>query len=471
MITTAQIQSAIALLNGQDIQPTAGGVQFKDAAPFLAGVVDNGVSPDDPRVIKRTNEATKIVLDNLIPVGGMMTVNTVASGTLLVLPPSMENCIEAVPVDPNTAVYGDTDITQGWYEIVNNSTYLDPFQHHDNPVVDHGLWPKGSSGANANILVRVYEFPGLTPVTATVAVTGAKRYVPLKGDADFLIVQNLEALKLIILSIERNENSQPDEAQKYMQQGLEMLQAEVKKHLLDPRNYMRRKSQYQNESMLMPENTMGWVRANIALDLEAALKTGRRDLIWSINQIERRIMQNGKIYKDMIRHIDTTVVGGIVYFPVNVEAVLAVDLNGCPIPIRSQFFQYLDNGPGKFPVHNMLIDHGNEMLAGTQTIRRKYRLVADCTTSQTLSAICLLKWVAKEPTDYMTIKNYEALRLMMTAKFLEEKEDWQNAQANEAKAFEVLETELKNYLSGIRVTPHIQTYGFGLGNVGNYWTM
>lgn len=466
-MTTDDIKAAIAqLTQPQDVQPLSGGLQFKDAAPLVAGVVENGVCQDDPRVLLRLNEATKIILDTLIPVGGMATANVKAYKTILALPPVMENCIEAVPLDQNTSVRGEKDVTDYWYEIVNGSTYLDPGQQHDNPLIDHGLWPMSN---DASKLVRVYEFPGLEPDNSVVTVTGAKRYVPLRQDSDYLIFQNIEVLKLMILAIERGENSMPDEAQKYRQQSLELAQAEVKKHILDPRNYMRRKAQYYDEMFSFPESTAGWTRANIALDVEDALKTGRHDLLWSINQMERRIMQRGVIYKDMITHLTTTVVGGHVYFPVNVEAVLAADMEGRPIPIRSEFFQYLENGPGGRPQHQMLIDQGNEMVGAS--IRRKYKLISDCTQGQKLSAVCLLKWIAKKPEDYMTIKNYEAMRMLMTSKFLEEKEDWKNAQSNQVSAFKILDDELKNYLNGIRFTPHIQTEGFGLGSVGNYWTL
>lgn len=468
-MTSAQIQDAISQLQpSQGVFPTPGGLQFKDAAPLIAGVVENGVCPDDPRVLTRLNEATKIILDTLIPVGGMAQALVTAVNTLLVLPPSMENCIEAVPFDSTTSVRGDKDVTQGWYEIVNNSTYLDPFQHHDNPVIDFGLWPKGT-GKDAAVLVRVYAFPGLQPANATVVVTGAKRYIPITQDNDYLIVQNIEAIKLVIQSIERIENNQTDDGLKLRDTAMKLLQDEVKKHILDPRNYMRRKSQYYDEMVSFPENTMGWMRANIALDVEEALKSGRQDLIWSINQAERRIMQRGIIYKDMIVRIKTTVTGGTVYFPVNVEAVLAVDLNGQSIPIRSEFFQYLENGPGAFPAYSMLIDQGNEKIGAS--VRRKYKLIANCTEGQTLSAVCLLKWVSKKPEDYMTIKNYEVMRMMMTSKFLEEREDWKNAQANQQAAFDLLDKELKTYLSGILHTVHVQTTGFGLGDTGNYWSM
>jgi hypothetical protein len=210
------------------------------------------------------------------------------------------------------------------------------------------------------------------------------------------------------------------------------------------------------------------VRANIALDIELALKTGKVDLTWSINQIERRLMKP-KIWKDMIVEVQAAVVGGFIYFPQYVGSVLAVDLDGSPIPIRSQFFEHLENGPGMFSVHSFLKDCGDEYNPKTQTTRRKYKLIADCTAGDCINAICQVRWIYKKPNDVMTIKAYEAIRLGMTAKFLEEKEDWQNAQANMKAAFELLEQELTDYLEGIRHTVHVQSYGFGLGDVGGYW--
>jgi hypothetical protein len=456
----------------------SGGLRYRDAAPLICGVVDNGVCSDDPRVLKRLNEATKMVLDYMIPVGGQATydiLTTAVNGTnvttlpiqndpvirdsVVLLPPELENAIEVV-VMGTASVRGNTDITEGWYEIVNNSTYLDPAQQHDNPLVDAGLV---QDDRNPDLLRRKYIYPGLAP-GATVRVTGAKRYLPITENDDYLIVQNIEALKLLILSIERNENAAPDEAPKYRQQSFELLQAEVKKHLMDPRNYMRRKSEYQNDVVNFSENTLGWTRANIALDLDAALRTGKSDLTWSINQIERRMMQNAH-YKDTIVLLRAEVVGGEVYFPLNVGSVLAVDLNGGPIPIRSEFFEYMDNGPGMFATHPMLVDQGEVFFEGSKKFRRKYKLVADCDNGQCLSAVCKLRWIPKKPEDMMVIKNYEATRLMMTAKFLEEQEKWQDAVANQRQAFALLDKELQDYLAGIRHTLHVQTYGFGLGDL------
>jgi hypothetical protein len=443
------------------VGPTPGGIQFGDAAPMLCGVVDNGVAPDDPRVMVRANEATKIVLDTMIPVGGMAIANVQAVETFLHLPKEMENVIEAYPIDPGT-VNGNKDVRQGWYEIVNNSVYLDPGQHHDNPLVDWGLW---ADPDDFGTLRRTYEYPGLQPVNSIVRITGAKRFVPITNNEDYLIVQNIEALKLIILSIERNENSLPDDGQKYRQQGLQLLEAEVKKHIIDPRNYMRRKAEYQKDLTTFPENSLGWVRAQIALDIMAALKTGKMDLTWSINQAEKRMMGRG-IFKDCITSIKAEVTGGMIYFPLNVGSVLAADLSGRPIPIRSRFFESLENGPGQSACSDMLVDQGDHFFPSTRILRRKYKLNANCQEGQCLTAICRLRWLYKQPQDLMVIKNYEAIRLMMTAKFLEEEEKWQEAMATQQQAFQILDGELREYLSGILHTIRIQTDGFGLGDVG-----
>jgi len=126
----------------QPILPIPGGLQFKDAAPMICGIVDNGVAPDDPRVLVRLNEATKIIMDYMIPVGGMAIANITPQFGILILPPTIENIIEAHPYAPggSTAkVHGDSDVTQSWYEIVNNSTYMDPDMSHDMPLTDLGL--------------------------------------------------------------------------------------------------------------------------------------------------------------------------------------------------------------------------------------------------------------------------------------------------------------------------------------------
>ena len=451
-----------------DSFPLAGGLQFKDVAPMICGVVDNGVCEDDPRVLVRLNEATKIIMDHMIPVGGMMIANITPVAGLdrfLILPPQMENIIEAHPFADDTKVNGSSDTAQSWCEIVNQSTYLDPEQAMDNPLEDFGL---NGNPADPSDVRRIYYYPGLEPPNATIQCTGAKRYLPLVNDEDYLLVQNVEALKCIILSIERYENNAPDDAQKYRAAGLEILQAEVKKHLLDPRNYMLRKAGYLADTVTFPQNSFGWVRGQMALDMKQALRMSKNDLTWTLNQAERRIMERGP-WKDTIVTMSAQVVGGVIYMPMSVEGVMAIDLNGEPIPIRSQFFQHLENGPGGFPCHPMLIDQGDKKQPGFAQPRRKYKLIADCCNTSCITMVCKLRWILKGPEDMMVIKNYEALRLMVQAKIKEEDPNPQVSQlapADIQSALDILDKQLQGYLSGIQHTVHVQMVGFGLQEIG-----
>lgn len=450
-----------------EIFPITGGMQFNDMAPMLCTVVDNGVAEDDPRVMVKLNEATKMVLDTMVPVGGVAICNVMAKEGILVLPPSFENAFEAHPVSGNSKVFGNSDVRQAWYEIVNNSTYIDPEQSMDNPLIDLGL---NANPANPRDVRRVYFYPGLAPADSVVQVTGKKRYLPVTNAEDFPIVQNVHALKLLILSIERDEDGNaPQEAAAYRTEAFQVLQSEVKQHLLDPRNYMFRKSQYMQDVALLEINTMGWIRARIALDVDDALRTGKSNLTWNLMQAERRIMERG-VFKDTIVELTAEVVGGFIYAPSNVETILAASLDGTPIPIKSIFHQYIENGPGSFPQSAMLIDETDRKEPGFSSPRRKYRLIASFNDSQCISMVCKLRWLPKQPTDQMVIKNYEALRLMTAAKFLEAKNDFQNSTANQQMAFDIMDKELRSYLSGIKHTPQIQTYGFGLGDVGGYYT-
>src|SRR5438105_5031862 len=117
---------------------------------------------------------------HIFPVNGMATYNVVATGTVILLPKELENAIEVTLASGN--VNGSVDVEQGWYELVNNFAYVDPNMQHDNPLIDNFLVP---DPIDNTILRRQYTYPGLFP-NSTVTVTGAKRYIPIKSNNDFL---------------------------------------------------------------------------------------------------------------------------------------------------------------------------------------------------------------------------------------------------------------------------------------------
>jgi len=267
-----------------------GGLTYGVCKTELATVVANGVGASDPRVRPRANEGTKAILDEMIPVNGMATydvVSTTESGKqVLLLPKELENAIE-VEVLSGATVLSQTDVTQGW-NLVTNFTYVDPSSAHDNPLIDLGLVP---DGGDPTILRRKYIYPGLA-AASTVRVTGAKRYVPITADGDYLIVQNIRALKLAILSIERDENNAMPEGEGYLQKALKILQAEVQKHQLDPTNSLKRKANYQSDLITYAEGTLGRTRARLALELRGFLTMGKAEITYLVNRAEQMLVDN-----------------------------------------------------------------------------------------------------------------------------------------------------------------------------------
>lgn len=438
-----------------------GGLKYGEVKTTLARVVDNGVCDDDPRVLERTNEATKFLLDALIPVGGMATYDVIADGTNILLPPQLENAIE-VEVQGSGLVNNQSDVRQGWYDLVNNFTYVDPGQQYDNSLVDLFLQP---DPADPGVLRRKYDFPGLTQ-GATVRVTGAKRFIPISSDNDYLIVQNLRALKEAMMGLERSDINDPDNANKYYQSAIGMLRAEVTKHLLDPRNSLKRRAQYTKDTGSLPVNSYGWMRAQLALQIPMLLNRGKLDINGLLDNAEMRLIGSG-LWKNTLEEFHAEVVNGVIKLPLRVGSVLMARLDNRPIDVRSIFFSYMKNGPGYLQdmislCSGILEDQGEIYDPAIQLTRRQYRLNgAHNLTSNCLSMVCKLRWIPKLPTDQMVIKNYEALRLMVQAQMAEEEK--QDSTAFEGRAMNIIEKETREYLGGQEMVPHIQLMGGGIG--------
>jgi hypothetical protein len=367
----------------------SGGLQFSSVKAVLAKVSDNGICEDDARVMARTNEATYACMTcedeagvPLVPVGCMMTVDVQAVDGFLLLPKELENAI-SVEVLGTSEVNDSTDVRQGWYQIVNPFTYVDPTMAHDNPLVDHFLV---SDPNDSRILRRKYFYPGLKPTNAIVRVTGTKRYLPITNGSDFLLVQNIRALKLMILAIEKEENDVPELAERHRAEAVKSLRAEVKRHQLDPMNSVARKAGYDADLVNYAVGSYGHTRALLAHQLPGGLMMGKSELSRLLDFAEMRLMERG-LFKGTIEEFEAIVTAGRIICPVRVEAILAADLCGCPLNVRSIFFKYQENGPGMDSCASILHDEGEIFFKSNGQRRRMYRLGGTCTAaSETVTA-------------------------------------------------------------------------------------
>lgn len=434
----------------------SGGLTYGATKAIFASVVENGTCADDVRVMPRTNEAIFSILSEMIPVNGMATYDVVASGTTLLLPKELENAIE-VEVQGMGEVNSQTDVVQGWYAIVNPFTYVDPSAAHDNPLIDEYLQP---DPGDPTILRRQYEYPWLT-ANATVRVTGAKRYIPITQDSDYLLVQNPLAIKYMIQSIERAENNDLQNSEIYHKKAIDLLTAEVKKHQLDPINSMKRKANWDADLINFAPDTYGWSRAMMAFMLPGGLSLGKSEISRFLDLAEMRLIGKGQ-WVGTIQEFTANVTGGHILTPVTVQTILMIDECGQPIDVKSLFLEYIKNGPGKFcGCSDYLIDEG-EMQYPNGDRRRQYLLRnASSTEERCISFVAKLRYVKKVPTDFMTIKNVEALKFMCMAVQLEQMEKWQEAAAAQQNALNEVEHELREYLAGQSQVVNIQVLDLG----------
>ena len=418
-----------------------GGLTFGVVKPILAKVTENGICEDDARVMARTSEAIKALLDEVIPVGGMATFDVQADGDTILLPKELENAIEVEVLTGD--VRDKTDVKQGWYDLVNPFTYVHPNAAHDNPLIDQFLVPDPN---DPTILRRQYKYPGLSN-NAVVRVTGAKRFLPIVSDADYLIIQNLWAIKLMIMAIERLENGALDQWKVMKDEAIGVLNAEVKKHLLDPSNVMKRKAAYDADLVTFQTGTHGYVRALMAHMLPSGLLMGKSELSRVIDMAEMRLMNKGQ-WVGTLETFEATVEDGCIALPTRVQSIVAAEMCGQSLDIRHILYEYQQNSCFS-TCEAVLHDQGEKRFG--EKMRRVYHLIGARNEGETLRFVAKLRWTKKNPDERMTIQNQEALRLMGMAVLLEESGKMAEAQGPAQMALTEVERELREYLAGIKM--------------------
>lgn len=237
---------------------------FGQVKAELALSVDNGVTSSDTRVMALTNTAQRALMEAMprgIFVGGVMQVTiSITNTNQIALPSSMDVALEVESTDPtNTAL-------NGWYNITNPSTLVDPDDIMDTALVDLGF----VSG------LRTYAIPELPVGTTSVVVWGLKQFVPVAGDSDVLIVPNVLALRHMLMFLDKSLRfDQEDAAEKYRAMAVKDLMDELARALMDPTRYASRYARWKLEESSYAIGTLGNARARIALDMVNGQNTGR----------------------------------------------------------------------------------------------------------------------------------------------------------------------------------------------------
>jgi hypothetical protein len=248
-------------------------VLFNSVNAEIALVVAGGVGPTDSRVMAETNAAQRVLMQ-MVPRGifvGAVTQATVAvTGiNVITLPPGMDVALVVEGVN-----FGDP-IINGWYNILDPATLVDPDEIMDTAMVDLGF-----VGGN-----RTYLLPELPTGTTQVNVWGLNAFVPIVNPTDPLLVPNVEAIKLMIQGLAKaNRFEDLPAAKEYKTEAVALLTSELQRNLQDPQRYAARLAQWRLDEQNYADGTLGYARAKIALDVANGQKTGR----YKINRLVYR---------------------------------------------------------------------------------------------------------------------------------------------------------------------------------------
>lgn len=437
-------------------------ITLAEAKAALSTYVDNGVYPSDDRVVARINEAQR----RLYAVRSWLGVMAKYSVPVTTTPPFTFTLPDYTggPLN-NFSDFGlstvirvaSTSVAPGF---LNNTEQA--FLSDNTSLVKINR-VSGSSN------YRQYEVSGINPIPSFVEVTGKLQFQPATLASDLLIIQDLDALRLMLLGLWREQNGQLDLAQTYEAKAVERLAVVLDKTLEGARRVM-----YQSKVSGSQQGTMGYTRARIALDLKDGLHTDDAVLFHVIDRAEEHLMTKGKWYGTIKQLTVSVSASGEIYLPTEVDSVLFATFDSTRINLFAREYDFHENGPGYRTTDNsyelVMIDRGEEFvfdaLLGKTVPKRKYFVVKpeDDMPVSTLTILAKVRFIPKEnDNSYMTIQNYPALVEMVTALMQSEKPDFFTFHEN--KAVELLRSELLEKRGGARLGMQIQGVGFAMGEI------
>lgn len=435
-------------------------ITLAEAKATLSVYVDNGVYQDDARVIARINEAQRRLYAVRSWLGVLAKFSLPVNAGVFVLPDPTGNISTFAGFGLNTILrVTSTTMANGFLTNTEQA-----FLSNSETLVKVNKPPSSSN-------FRSYQVSGINPLPASVEVTGKLNFVPAALATDLLIIQDLDAIRLMLLALWREQNGQLDLAQAFEQKAVERLSM-----VLDKTLEGARRLNYQSIIATSVEGTMGQMRARMALDLKDGLFTDDAVLFHLIDKAEEYLMTRGSWYGS-IRQFDVTVAqSGEMYLPHEIEAILFCSFNSERVDLFAREYDFHENGPGFRTALNtsglLVVDRGEEPVfdANLGGLVAKRKIFVNRPTDPAIPCILTIlgsvRFSAKtSDSDPMVIGNYPAMVELVTAFMQNDKPDFYTF--HEQKAIQLLRDELQQKRGGNRFSLQVQGSAWGMGEIGN----
>jgi hypothetical protein len=435
-------------------------ITLAEAKAALSVYVDNGVYQDDSRVIARINEAQRRLYAVRSWLGVLAKYSVPVTAGVFTLPDSTGDISTFAGFGLSTVLRVTTTSMANGFLTNSEQAFLS---------TSESLVKINKPASSSDF--RSYQVSGINPLPSSVEVTGKLNFVPAALPSDLLIIQDLDALRLMLLALWREQNGQLDLAQGFEQKAVERLALVTDKTLEGARRL-----NYQSIVATTVEGTIGWVRARMALDLKDGLSTDDSVLFHLVDKAEEYLLTRGSWYGS-IRQFDIEVpASGEMYLPHDVESILFCSFNSERVNLFAREYDFHENGPGYRTDTNsnglLVVDRGEDAVFdadyGGLVAKRKI-FVNRPTNPQDpciLTILGSIRWSAKtKDSDPMVVGNYPALLEMVTAFMQSEKPDFYTF--HEQKAIQLLRDELQQKRGGNRLGMQVQGTAWGMGEIVN----
>jgi hypothetical protein len=170
-------------------------------------------------------------------------------------------------------------------------------------------------------------------------ITGKRRYLPITQDTDFLILSNVSALRLEMMSLDREDGNDFQGSAEFHKRAQDLLTAEAKIYQQDPTRVSYRKAQCLEDEKSYDRSQLGYVRARIALENPQFLRVGLRTITRAINTSQERLISQG-YWKNTVIYLTLQILAdGWIVPPPNIESIVVTLIEGFPLTMRNRWFE------------------------------------------------------------------------------------------------------------------------------------
>lgn len=175
------------------------------------------------------------------------------------------------------------------------------------------------------------------PYPTAVDVMGKITYKDAVNQTDSMIIDDLDALKLMVLAIWRENNNAPDLAADLINKAIEHLTTKTQLSVETAKSAL-----WMNQLQTATPGTRGYARVKAALSINGGDRRDDARIAMLVDDAEKRLMSR----LSMVASYLFKAVGGYITFPREIERILRIDINNCPMTLNSQTYEFLGYGTG-----------------------------------------------------------------------------------------------------------------------------